>query len=63
MYLNPEIVDSIQDQLEENSEIQLDEFLIVRYFMKLNLSCFKRLSVYPIRELLKLPVFQTLKCS
>ena len=32
MYLSPEIVNSIQEQLEENSEIQLDEFLIVRYF-------------------------------
>ena len=29
MYLNSEIVESIQDQLEENSEIQLDEFLLV----------------------------------
>jgi len=28
MYLSPEIVNSIQEQLEENSEIQLDEFLI-----------------------------------
>ena len=29
MYLNSEIIESIQDQLEENSEIQLDEFLLV----------------------------------
>ena len=29
MYLSPDIVKSIQEQLEENSEIQLDEFLIV----------------------------------
>ena len=40
MYLNPEIVESIQEQLEENSEIQLDEFLIVRRFFLPFLSFF-----------------------
>eukprot|EP00795_Rhopilema_esculentum_P004259 gene4259-20454_t len=34
MYLDSEIVDAIQNQLEENSEIQLDDFLLEERYME-----------------------------
>ena len=40
MYLDSEIVDAIQNQLEENSEIQLDDFLLVRFCLFIRLRFF-----------------------
>ena len=52
-------MNSIQEQLEENSEIQLDEFLIVSYVLRL----FDNGIVFPIVLFCILRVSQTFGCA